>query len=270
MNWRNVKLIFWREVSDQLRDRRTLFMVVLLPLFLYPIMGVGMMEMTVTFTEQPRTVMVLNADDLPEPQLIKDGRFMARFFKSPDDLDKIKVLTDDASTDATKLSESEQAFLKDVNEKLPRIEELGRLINESRQADSKQNPDKLKQISRKADELRAEISNWFEKSPVQVLVVIPSGLKEQVAEINRSLAAGERGMTPRELPSHPMVLENSADEKSAIAFRRVRDVLSSWEDEVLKSRLEQAELPLSISAPVDPLTVDLARSEKLSANVWAK
>ena len=49
MNWRNVKLIFWREVSDQLRDRRTLFMVILLPLFLYPIMGVGMMEMTVTF-----------------------------------------------------------------------------------------------------------------------------------------------------------------------------------------------------------------------------
>jgi len=67
-----------------------------------------------------------------------------------------------------------------------------------------------------------------------------------------------------------MVLENSADEKSAIAFRRVRDVLSTWEDEVLKSRLQQAELPLSISSPVDPLTVDLARSEKLSANVWAK
>ena len=87
MNWRNVKLIFWREVSDQLRDRRTLFMVVLLPLFLYPILGVGMMEMTVTFTEQPRTVMVLNADDLPEPRLIEDGRFLRKFFKSPDDFD---------------------------------------------------------------------------------------------------------------------------------------------------------------------------------------
>ncbi len=96
MNWRNVKLIFWREVSDQLRDRRTLFMVVLLPLFLYPLLGVGMMEMMSTFTEQPRTVMVLNADDLPEPQLIKDGRFLAKFFKSPDDIEKIRVLTDDS------------------------------------------------------------------------------------------------------------------------------------------------------------------------------
>ena len=27
MNWKNVKLVFLREVRDQLRDRRTLFMV---------------------------------------------------------------------------------------------------------------------------------------------------------------------------------------------------------------------------------------------------
>jgi sodium transport system permease protein len=270
MNWRNVKLIFWREVSDQLRDRRTLFMVVLLPLFLYPILGVGMMEMTVTFTEQPRTVMVLNADDLPEPRLIEDGRFLRKFFKSPDDFDKIKVLTDDARTDIAKLSEPEQAFLKDVKERLPKIEELGRLIAESRHVSQKDEPERFAKIVARSDELRLEISNWFEKSPVQVLVIVPEGLKQQVEEINRTLAAGDRTNAPRELPAHPMLLENSADEKSAIAFRRVRDVFSSWEDDVLKSRLEQAELPLSISAPVDPMTVDLARSEKLSANVWAK
>jgi sodium transport system permease protein len=270
MNWRNVKLIFWREVSDQLRDRRTLFMVVLLPLFLYPIMGVGMMEMTVTFTEQPRTVMVLNAADLPEPQLIKDGRFLGRFFKAADDLDKIKVLTDQPTNDSAGLSEAEQAFLKDVKERLPKIQELGRLVHEIRQNSAKDDPRKGKELSSKADELRTEISNWFEKSPIQVLVVVPPGLRHQVEEINKSLADGDRTKTPRELPAHPMVLENSADEKSAIAFRRVRDVLSAWEDEVLKSRLEQAELPLSISAPVDPLTIDLARSEKISANVWAK
>ena len=270
MNWRNVKLIFWREVSDQLRDRRTLFMVVLLPLFLYPIMGVGMMEMTVTFSEQPRTVMVLNAADLPEPQLIKDGRFMGRFFKSADDLDKIRVLTDSAITESTGLSEPEQSFLKEVKERLPQIEELGRLVNWSRRNSEKDDPQKYAELLSKAEKLRAEISTWFEKSPVQVLVIVPPGLKTQVEEINKALAAGDRSNAPRELPAHPMVLENSADEKSAIAFRRVRDVLTAWEEEVLKSRLQQAELPLSISAPVDPLNVDLARGEKLSANVWAK
>jgi sodium transport system permease protein len=161
MNWRNVKLIFWREVSDQLRDRRTLFMVVLLPLFLYPIMGVGMMEMTVTFTEQPRTVMVLNADDLPDPQLIKDGRFLARFFKTPDDFEKIKVLTDDSRTDVAALSEAEQTFLKDVKERLPKIEELGRLVDESRKASLKEEPQRATKLAVQIDQLRIEISNWF-------------------------------------------------------------------------------------------------------------
>ena len=32
MTWRNIRLILHREIRDQLRDRRTLFMVVVLPL----------------------------------------------------------------------------------------------------------------------------------------------------------------------------------------------------------------------------------------------
>ncbi len=39
MNWSNVKLIFLREVRDQLRDRRTLFTIAVLPLLLYPLLG---------------------------------------------------------------------------------------------------------------------------------------------------------------------------------------------------------------------------------------
>jgi len=37
----HVKLIFLREVLDQLRDRRTLFMVAVLPLLLYPLLGIA-------------------------------------------------------------------------------------------------------------------------------------------------------------------------------------------------------------------------------------
>jgi len=36
MQWSNVKLIFSREMRDQMRDRRTLFTVAVLPLILYP------------------------------------------------------------------------------------------------------------------------------------------------------------------------------------------------------------------------------------------
>ena len=50
MNRRNVRLIFLREVRDQLRDRRTLFMIAVLPLLLYPSLGVGVMQMSATLT----------------------------------------------------------------------------------------------------------------------------------------------------------------------------------------------------------------------------
>jgi len=269
MNWRNVKLIFWREVSDQLRDRRTLFMVVLLPLFLYPIMGVGMMEMTVTFSEQPRTVMVLNAKDLPEPQLIRDGHFIGRFFQSADDLERSG--SDRRAGEGHRRSQRTGADVPQGSQRAD-AENPGtrRLIHETRLTSPKDDRAKYIELTKKSRRTPDRDQQLVREIPVQVLVVVPQGFKEQVEEINKALAAGERANTPRELPAHPMVLENSADEKSAIAFRRVRDVLSTWEDEVLKSRLQQAELPLSISSPVDPLTVDLARSEKLSANVWAK
>ena len=40
MNFTNVKLILVREIRDQLRDRRTLFMIAVLPLLLYALLGV--------------------------------------------------------------------------------------------------------------------------------------------------------------------------------------------------------------------------------------
>ena len=39
MRWSNVLVIFRREVRDQVRDRRTLFMIFVLPILLYPILG---------------------------------------------------------------------------------------------------------------------------------------------------------------------------------------------------------------------------------------
>lgn len=95
MNWRNVWLIFRREVLDQLRDRRTLFMVAVLPLLLYPALGIGMMQLTVLFSEQPRTVVILGAADLPPPQLLDGHRFAQAWFETnTESQNKLEVITD--------------------------------------------------------------------------------------------------------------------------------------------------------------------------------
>jgi sodium transport system permease protein len=46
MNWRNVRLIYGREIRDQLRDRRTLFMIAVLPLLLYPLLGMSVFQLS--------------------------------------------------------------------------------------------------------------------------------------------------------------------------------------------------------------------------------
>ena len=85
LDFRKIRIIFGRELRDQLRDRRTLFMVMALPVLLYPALGIGMLQMAVVFSERPRTVVVLGSESLPQPKLIEGSAFAARWFADPGD-----------------------------------------------------------------------------------------------------------------------------------------------------------------------------------------
>ncbi|HEX4149313.1 MAG TPA: ABC transporter permease, partial [Pirellulales bacterium] len=85
MNWFNVKLIFRREVRDQLRDRRTLFMIAVLPMLLYPLLGMSLFQVAQFIREQPTRVLLLGGADLPTtPALIEDGQFAPQLLSDPD------------------------------------------------------------------------------------------------------------------------------------------------------------------------------------------
>jgi sodium transport system permease protein len=66
MRWPNVEVIFRREVRDQLRDRRTLMMIFVLPLLLYPMIGIGTAKLGEAFKESVRTVVLVGPANLPE------------------------------------------------------------------------------------------------------------------------------------------------------------------------------------------------------------
>src|ERR1700676_3356139 len=59
MRWSIIRLIWLRELRDQLRDRRTLFMVVVLPLLLYPILGFAVLKFALGFSEKPSIIGVV-------------------------------------------------------------------------------------------------------------------------------------------------------------------------------------------------------------------
>ncbi len=75
MSWSNVKLIFLRELRDQLRDRRTLFTIVVLPVLLYPLLGMCFLQVHQFLQEHSSRVQIVGAENLPtEPPLLVDGK----------------------------------------------------------------------------------------------------------------------------------------------------------------------------------------------------
>src|SRR4029077_6797163 len=66
MRWSIIRLIWLRELRDQLRDRRTLFMVLVLPLLLYPVLGFAVLRFALGFSEKPSIVGVVRAHGVQE------------------------------------------------------------------------------------------------------------------------------------------------------------------------------------------------------------
>jgi sodium transport system permease protein len=60
MRWSIIKIIWLRELRDQLRDRRTLFMVAGLPVLLYPLLGVAVLKFAVGFADRKTTVGIVS------------------------------------------------------------------------------------------------------------------------------------------------------------------------------------------------------------------
>jgi len=95
MRWSNIFLIFRREVRDQARDRRTLFMIFFLPLMLYPILGIGLIQFSAAFAQKPRRVVVVGAEFLPSaPALLNQKRdaFEASLFDNPDEAQRLNLV----------------------------------------------------------------------------------------------------------------------------------------------------------------------------------
>ncbi|WP_439631369.1 ABC transporter permease subunit [Gemmata sp.] len=122
--WSVVRLIANREVRDQLRDRRTLFLILGLPVVMYPLfVGIGLLFVA-AIKEKVFVVAVVGAHYLPQPQpegvaspvaavggaaaavaerqartfppLVTDGKFNARFLENSPDGGSLTVKLIDA------------------------------------------------------------------------------------------------------------------------------------------------------------------------------
>jgi sodium transport system permease protein len=94
MRWPNLLVIFRREVRDQVRDRRTLFMIFVLPILLYPMLGIGAIKFAEALEQKQSLVVVVGAESLPPaPPLLNPARngFNPALFDKPIEAERVDV-----------------------------------------------------------------------------------------------------------------------------------------------------------------------------------
>ena len=74
------------KMRDQLRDRRTIFVIAILPLLLYPLLGMSFLQVAQFMKEHPTRIWILGADRLPDgPPLLDGDGFHSEVLVSPHD-----------------------------------------------------------------------------------------------------------------------------------------------------------------------------------------
>jgi sodium transport system permease protein len=243
MTLANVKLILAREIRDQLRDRRTLFVILVLPILLYPLLGMSFTQVYQFRQEQPVRVLVLGADDwgdLP-PLLGKEKQFATYLFR---DRQRGKLIEVDFRSS---IPPSESDPLKYARNQV-----------QSGQCDAA--------IYFPAD-FRARMQSFRESLLSKKSADAVKRKAEQKSRDPEKAAPASQ--TPR-IPS-PEIIYTTANEKSQIAFRRLSDVMERWTEIIGESILAEAGVPIVAMQPFTLEQADVARGTSLSgAMIWAK
>jgi sodium transport system permease protein len=246
MNWTNVKVIFLREVRDQLRDRRTLFMIAVLPVVLYPLLGMSMFQVMQFVSDQATKILVVGAWRLPEsPALFEDGHFADEWFKAP------AVQRDDAAEPAGRPSPS----------RLPSSHVL--------EVDVLARDESIKDDA-------SQVSQWrqaIDQGQYDAVLYFPSGFAERLKELQGVM----RTARPTDAESiavvrvpPPEIFYSTATEKSQVTQLRLDRILERWGDAIGHENLAAGHVPDNVASPFVLKGHDLADKGHRDAALWSK
>lgn len=251
MQWKNVKLIFSREMRDQLRDRRTLFLIAILPLLLYPLLGMSFMQMMQFMQSHAAKVLVIGAEELEIaelqeaewlPPLLDGEHFHLDLMKHRSQQESLQVVR------AEKLEAGEQTASY-----LPR-----------------------KNGESASDHAR----RLLEAGQVQAILELPEGFGEGLLAIRQSVLdrrSNEQSQADdsQSQLQQPPTLElkpvyNAADDKSLSAQMRVERVLRLWRQRITANNLSDSNVPLQATQPFDFQPQDTAPVEQKQVALLSK
>lgn len=246
MNWSNIRLIFVREVRDQLRDRRTLFMIAVLPLLLYPLLGMSIFQVAQFMQEHPTKVLVVGESELNNqqlPRLFENGHFTTALFSTPEQSRLLQVGW--LSKAATSSSPAEEKSTK----------------------------------NRSLTDQLTEARSRLKQGEAQVVVYFPPGfgtrLDQVRIEIERRLRQPGRHPSIDDTKAslqliQPQIYHNSASEPSQIAYTRVLSALQRWSQTIWNKYLLKSYSPELTVGRFDFNSQDVAEQHHRDAALWSK
>ncbi len=242
MNWANVKLILMRETRDQLRDRRTLFMIAVLPLLLYPLLGTILLQVAQFRGEHPTKILLIGGDQLPAtPRLVE------------------KPVTA-AGAEVFASRHFEETLLARPADK--------RLLVVDVQPQSL--PANAHDVAER--QVRAGVYD--------AVVILPDDFASRLSEFRELLQKRLHGDVkvsddptandkPLSVPD-PIILFDAGKEKSQLARSRVAEVLRRWTEAIGQQNMLDSKMPGLAARPFEPQPQDIAATGGRDAALWSK
>ncbi len=272
MTFSNVKLIFAREVRDQLRDRRTLFMIAVLPLVLYPLLGVSLLQVTQFMQEKTTRVLVVGACDLHDAPALFDGERFADVsggakllelkFATKADSPNVK----DEARAAVQRGDYEAAlyFPSDFSARLDAFRENIRHRGELAAArigdPAKEHGDSSQGVGH---------SDRSEKSLVESRHNGILRCAQNDVASGKQLRKQAASSKPLAVPS-PEIIHNTTSEKSMITFARLSEALGRWMDRIGADNLHVSGVSAVAMHPFLVETADVSDARHREGAAWSK
>jgi sodium transport system permease protein len=230
MNFSSVFLIFRREFRDQIRDRRTLFTIVVLPIFLYPMLGMLFLQITQFMQQSPTRIRMIGAAHLPQDPPLLDGDHFSSSVLSPELSQNIELDVFGPSLEA------------DNERRKERVEE---------------------EINR--GEVDAVV--FIPASFATQLADFRAELEERQQSLAAGNKASTSPMP--ELPQ-PTIIYNAASDKSVVARDRIQRALDGWRELMAAENLASSQMPVIATRPFEVHNTDVALPTRRRAAMWSK
>lgn len=250
MRWSIIRVIWLRELRDQLRDRRTLLMIAVLPLLIYPLSGMGFLYFASLLATRPTTIGIIGLDELHPWRLAQSPESTARgaslFLTLP-------------TANATPLISLPATTLVPWRDYPPLLIEAGEqlIVREAYASSSPLAKLRVRAIQASNDDSLGKESldrSALERREVDVLLVAPPGFQQRLA----------RGESPR-----LYVFSREKEDASRLASLRLVAALGRWERDLMAARFLQHGLPAHFDDTLDLVQPDSTAGKAEVESVFA-